>query len=530
MQDTPRLALLALASLVAIPTAGAAPAPLAFHAPASYHAASLETHTGSWALLVFRNGTAADLDLASAGGVHLSNDTLNLPLVARRPDERHQVRGQPSHSERDLPGPLSLAAGFAAAGESSVLVVADRIDLALAGASGTFRTKPAGQTLEDFSRPADVEHELYRRSDAPGGDDVVLTASPAASGGKAPFHLSAERAASIEWYNADVRCAAQDCPDGGGPDVDEFGALLDYSVTSESHSYETLAGEMRVDAKGTLDYAVLGTAGLTVFLDGDVRLPLASVSGLDCSSCMLPDRQTLAVSGHLALTDLRMAPGGDIQGGLGGDLDSARVDETPIDPALLRTGGIALGAAAVLGGGLLVLHHFLGPLFTWNRDEDLLANPRRRRIHDFILANPGAHIREVLRAAGVPAGAGRHHVNRLVEAGLLMAQRSDSVVLLFENHGKYRDSWRRTATLRDESARVLHAWVSAHPSSPQKDILDAFQAERGWNRSTTQKRLERLQRDGLVEARPHGRYKVYAPVAAPVPPPLAIAAPIATPG
>ncbi|MHB1260083.1 MAG: BlaI/MecI/CopY family transcriptional regulator [Thermoplasmatota archaeon] len=503
-----RLAWIALAALLV----GAMPADaagLAFHQPASFAAAELESKTVQWALLVFHNETEAIFNLESSPGIALSNDTVHYALVARSVDAKRLVEGLDSHSSRRIAGPVKLQAGFVPGQSGSALIVAERLDFELQDAAGTLRTKPDGRTLEGFSRPEDLGHDLYRKGRAPGGNDVVVLASPARA--QSSFQLQAHGETTLEWYNAAVTCSTTDCPDGGGPTILQVGNALGQSVTSEYHTYETLEGISKLKARGTLDYAVLGSANLTVSLAGSVRLPLATTTDVACETCLSPDRQTLAAAGNITLSGLHMASDGSISGDVGGDIEAARLDEAVIDPDLLFRGGMAFGVAAAVGG-FAALYYSFGPLFTWNREEDLLSNPRRRRIYEVVIRNPGICTREALRAADVPAGSGRHHVNRMVEAGLLMAQRDQAVMLLFENHGRYKETWRHMATLRNPHSRHLMEWLSAHHGSPQKAILDAFEAEYGWNRSTTQKRLNRLQRDGMVEARTYGRYKVYAVV------------------
>lgn len=51
-------------------------------------------------------------------------------------------------------------------------------------------------------------------------------------------------------------------------------------------------------------------------------------------------------------------------------------------------------------------------------------------------------------------------------------------------------------------------------------VIAAFATSHGWARSATQARLERLARDGLVDHRSRGKFKVYfanAPLAAAMP-------------
>src|SRR5687768_15401650 len=121
----------------------------------------------------------------------------------------------------------------------------------------------------------------------------------------------------------------------------------------------------------------------------------------------------------------------------------------------------------------------------------LLSSPCRSRLFDCVRANPGITFSQAIRQAGVPAGSGRHHVSKLVEAGLLLEQRLRSTVRLFENCDPFHSHWQNLATLRDRGLRELHDWMLHHPASSQSAIIQAFTV-RGWSRSTTQCRIEHL--------------------------------------
>lgn len=114
-----------------------------------------------------------------------------------------------------------------------------------------------------------------------------------------------------------------------------------------------------------------------------------------------------------------------------------------------------------------------------------------------------------MRGADIPAGSGRHHVNRLVRAGLLVEKRHGSKAFLFENRAQVRSGWQDLAILRDPNAKLLHDWLERNPDRSQQEIIAAFQAAHGWTRRATQGRLERLVRDGASKATKRGRYKHY---------------------
>lgn len=69
----------------------------------------------------------------------------------------------------------------------------------------------------------------------------------------------------------------------------------------------------------------------------------------------------------------------------------------------------------------------MGSWWTWiilaamRRDlrEEQLALAARRRVHDVVHADPGAHLSEVARLAGMEPGHAQYHLERLCRAGLL---------------------------------------------------------------------------------------------------------------
>ncbi len=500
--------------LVLVILAVAAPAtaaPLAFKDPGEFHEASVDAHRLTWALLVFRDASSARLQIAHDEPVLLTNHTVVHAMHvedARRavtPDERHFV------SNRTLDGPSSMTASFTPGEAGSLFVVAENLELVVENARGKLSLKPPDKSLMLFGRSHDQVDALYRDHD-PGGSMVALTAEPAPLAGPIPFSLRAEQGSIVEWYNADISCAIRnECPTGGGPTVTNLPAPPGFRITSERHTYETLRGTgFNMSGSGALDYAVFGSAEVDVALDGSIRLPLAS-SVEPCPGCKSPDNQTLTATGNIHLDGLRPGPDG-LEAELGGDLRTARFDEQAIDPDLV-TGTVAAGAAAAAVTVFLLVKYALAPLFTRKLDEDLLGSERRKKIVEFVEKNPGVHFREALRGVGIPAGAGRYHVNRLIAAGLLKTRRHRSSLRLFspsiDLDGASAADVGILAALRAKPMRVLHDWLLRNPGATQKEVLDWFEKTAGWNRSTTQGRLERLERDGVVRTTAHGRYKHY---------------------
>jgi len=328
------------------------------------------------------------------------------------------------------------------------------------------------------------------------------------------FRLKATGVTAVEWHGANVSCSGinqSDCPDGGRHDDNTAAVPGGVFLNRKFLGYNRMTtADGFLDAAGSSLLVVAGGAAPSVAIDGSLRMPIAGASP-NCNGCMAPDGQTLAVGGHSDLRSLQITSDGQMRADLEGDFTSARLDEQAVDPAFFTSpAGLAVVATAAAGGLIAVGKWLLWPLFTRHKEEDPLVNERRRRLYECIVANPGIHFREALRRAEIPSGSGRHHVTKLVQAGMIIERRHRSSVCLFENNARFRDSWHDLAALRNPDLRLLHEWVSKNPATSQKDIMAAFQSSHGWTRTITQERLQRLVHDGVLDCHVQGRFKLYS--------------------
>lgn len=221
------------------------------------------------------------------------------------------------------------------------------------------------------------------------------------------------------------------------------------------------------------------------------------------------------MTGHLAFNRLRPAHETGILATLDGDLKAARLDETYVNPSMIF-GPSTIATAAGVTAALAVLLKLLVGLFTKISPDKALEHERRRTLQDYIVSNPGATFRELLRGTGIPAGTARHHLTILRRSGLTVEKQYRSTLRFFENHGKFDETWAAVVLLREPELEKLHSWIMDNPSCKQMDVLDAM-IEDGWTRSTTQHRLQRLIDGGLVTVRPQGRLKLYTAHERPIP-------------
>lgn len=508
MQAAAVLTLAALAVLA--PAAGAAP--LAFREPGEFSAAWVGSQEATWALLVFRNGTTADFGVLSDNSAKLRTETLVRTAHVERERDGWTAYQDSESNEQRMQAPFEVVSSFLANRPGSLFVAADQIRLDLHGAQGLLASKGAGESLRAFYRYDDQLNHLYQPHGQEAGESVVIAARATSPGPEVAFSLNAEGASHVEWFNAAVMCEnASPCPQGGGSEIWASPTVGGYRATNERHTYESLLGKgMDLQGRGTVDYVLFGSSRLTLGVDGTLRLPLSSGDGGSCAACILPDNQTFAATGNITLGDLQRGQGG-LTAETTGDLKAARFDELVVDPSSILGAQVAIGTVAV-GGGLAILWKFLSVLFTRRKEVGPLANERRRRLYEYVVKHPGIHFREALRGAGVPSGSGRHHITKLVQAGLLIERRHRNSVCLFENSERFNRSWHDFAALRDPDQRLLHDWLQSNPGTPQKAVVLAFAELHGWARSATQARLERLVSDGLASSRFQGQFRLFTAV------------------
>jgi len=398
-------------------------------------------------------------------------------------------------------------------GPASLFLEAEHIQIRASRANATLLPTTSG--YGGYVRyPHDNDTHMYRAHPV-SPDNILVQMSGLPLESEMEFMAKGVRV--IEWYNAGVICSHA-CPPGGGL---TRGEVRDPALSSthriDSRSFIELAargGTLRGNGSG----GVLFVSGQAPAVDvqGWARLPAAQLDS-DCSICEVDGQQTLLIRGHFSLNNLARSGPNSMQGNLGGNITSARLDEQVVDPSVLGLNA-ATGTAAAIAtatGLFIVTKILIGALFT-RRKKDVLDHPRRKAIFTYVCSHPGATFREVAREVGLAAGTARHHLTVLRRAGHIVEHPFRSSVRFFENHGKFANNWRETVLLREPALSVLEDWIKENPGAAQKDILDAMAHLHQWSRSTTQHRLGRLVGEGLAHVTHSGRLLHYKPGPSPL--------------
>lgn len=111
------------------------------------------------------------------------------------------------------------------------------------------------------------------------------------------------------------------------------------------------------------------------------------------------------------------------------------IDGRPlVAPAAPIPSSLTWAAAVVLILGLAA--KFAAILYTRLSASDLLAHPRRRLLHDLVVANPGIHKRELHRKVGGAWGPFTFHLDMLVKGGYLRIDAASGYAQVFARDGK----------------------------------------------------------------------------------------------
>lgn len=204
--------------------------------------------------------------------------------------------------------------------------------------------------------------------------------------------------------------------------------------------------------------------------------------------------------------------------------ESTRVSRetfTLIDPFSARSGVAAAGSplqtaqtilapapgAGLAGGALVALALLLAlatkfvflPFFTRLRHDRLLDDPTRALLHEIVRAEPGIHLAALVERSGASEGATRHHLAHLVNARLLVEERSPGFTRYFVAGHLSPEESRRASLLRSASTARVHDVLSREPGLSLREVA----ARVGRSAPAVYRDVKRLRDAGLVP--PRGR-------------------------
>ncbi|HVL87057.1 MAG TPA: hypothetical protein VM681_03475 [Candidatus Thermoplasmatota archaeon] len=171
------------------------------------------------------------------------------------------------------------------------------------------------------------------------------------------------------------------------------------------------------------------------------------------------------------------------------------------EPAGVRAAASApLSASAPLAWWLLLAGAVLAFVPLWAlyrrlRSCDLLSQPTRRAVHDFVLANPGTTTGAVARAMAMDHRAAAHHLRLLSEGHYLEAVRIGPRLRYYRNGGSFgREQKRVAVALAHPRSREVLAHLLRHPGAGLAGTSRAL----GVPKSSAKFHLDKLAALGLL--------------------------------
>ncbi|MHB8585840.1 MAG: winged helix-turn-helix transcriptional regulator [Thermoplasmatota archaeon] len=175
---------------------------------------------------------------------------------------------------------------------------------------------------------------------------------------------------------------------------------------------------------------------------------------------------------------------------------SVPIPTSPVGNPLGVTGTAAVAAGlAFLVVGPWALYHRI-------RGHSTLDNDTRKSIYDAVCRTPGVSVQEVAQVAGVTYSTTSYHLDRLVEAGMLVVAAGGSRLRYYKNGGQFTEEERRLVPIMEnaEACRVLES-ILERPYTYRAAIAEKL----GVSTTSVNWHLKRLLEAGLVRETREGR-------------------------
>ena len=163
-------------------------------------------------------------------------------------------------------------------------------------------------------------------------------------------------------------------------------------------------------------------------------------------------------------------------------------------------------AAAIVDGLLIAIGLFgAGPAIL-GRIQDMLDNPTRHSIFNYVLGNPGCTPAEITAKQRMKHGTVKYHLQMLEAEGMIVLRRMGKFTRLFRSASGNSDLERTVASyLRNETSGKLLKTIGDNPGVTNQWLAETFRLDK----SSVHWHIERFLRDNLVWFEQSGRFKKY---------------------
>lgn len=161
-------------------------------------------------------------------------------------------------------------------------------------------------------------------------------------------------------------------------------------------------------------------------------------------------------------------------------------------------GAVAAATAGALAIGALLA---LWPLYHRLRGAETLESATRKRIYDVVCARAGAGVAEVALKGGVSYSTATYHLDRLVEAGMVVASNEGAKLRYYKNGGFNEADRKLVPLLENAEVMRLLTLIRENPGTYRAALADALNV----TTTTINWHLKRLTQAGLVREERKGR-------------------------
>lgn len=138
--------------------------------------------------------------------------------------------------------------------------------------------------------------------------------------------------------------------------------------------------------------------------------------------------------------------------------------------------------------------------------KNVLDHPGRSAIFSAIQKNPGIHLHGLARETKTTIGTLRHHLHMLIDTEKVSERHNAADVSFYENDGTYTPVQQVVLRhLRNETRKKILCILLDNPSSGRDEIA----RETAMNGATITWHMNRLEKDGIIQAQRIGRRTCY---------------------
>jgi len=137
--------------------------------------------------------------------------------------------------------------------------------------------------------------------------------------------------------------------------------------------------------------------------------------------------------------------------------------------------------------------------------SNILDLENRKKVYDFILSNPGVHLRSIARKTDLSLSVVRHHVTCLERDGLVTSQKDRNLKVFFSNGNMAGEDRRLASLMQQKRFRDIMMAILLEPGITHTEITERLNIKP----STLSKYIGIMEDSGVIKHTKDGRNKHY---------------------